>query len=195
MQQRAMESRNRLITAARELFAEKGFYNTNTKEISKKANVSIGNFYNFFDSKYAIYFLLVQEYTAFVYSNVDATLQKMLTMDVEHCKSEIEAYIFRSYQILLDLRLFFHDMEMITKDNTEYMVYLDAESEKLRTLLENFLLQNPILSLKLSPQTTAHILYMMLNEGVLHMRWISEDAMIKEYLHGLAVVVQDLIFS
>ncbi len=53
-QDRSIEKKNRIVKAAKELFAEKGFDNTDTKEISKRAGVSIGTFYAYFEDKKAI---------------------------------------------------------------------------------------------------------------------------------------------
>lgn len=55
-QKRAIETREKLISAAVELFNEKGFYDTTTKDISNKAGVSIGIFYNYFKDKSKIYY-------------------------------------------------------------------------------------------------------------------------------------------
>lgn len=55
-QKRAIETREKLIAAAVELFNEKGFYDTTTKDISKRAGVSIGIFYNYFKDKSKIYY-------------------------------------------------------------------------------------------------------------------------------------------
>ena len=52
-QKRSEETRKRIIAAAERLFSEKGYYNTNSKEIAKAANVSIGSFYSYFKDKKA----------------------------------------------------------------------------------------------------------------------------------------------
>jgi AcrR family transcriptional regulator len=51
MQGRSKETRNNIITAGLKLFSEKGYYKTNSKEIAKKAGVSIGSFYMYFADK------------------------------------------------------------------------------------------------------------------------------------------------
>lgn len=47
-------TRARLVAAARELFAEQGFESTRINEITERADVGFGSFYNHFDSKDAI---------------------------------------------------------------------------------------------------------------------------------------------
>ena len=195
MKQRAIDSRNKLLVSAKELFSKKGFYNTNTKEISKNAGISIGNFYNLFESKYDIYFSLVQEYTTFVYNNISSTLSKMQSQNPTELKKELYSYILYSYEIMQELGYFFQDIDMIAKDKDNYLSFLNTETQRLIQLLQDFLLTYPHFHLRLSPQVTAHILYTILNDGILHIRSISDTTLQNEYLRGLATTVEALIFS
>jgi AcrR family transcriptional regulator len=45
------EKRDLFIMSALSVFEEKGFNNTRIKDITKRANTSVGNFYNYFNSK------------------------------------------------------------------------------------------------------------------------------------------------
>lgn len=45
------EKRDLFIITALSVFEEKGFNNTRIKDITKRANTSVGNFYNYFNSK------------------------------------------------------------------------------------------------------------------------------------------------
>jgi len=49
--ERADETRNRIYSSAIELMEQKGFGNFTIEDISKKAGVSVGAFYHYFDSK------------------------------------------------------------------------------------------------------------------------------------------------
>lgn len=61
-QKRSIETRNRILDAARRMFAEKGFHGTNSKEIAAEAGVSIGSFYSYFKNKKSLF---VEVFTAF----------------------------------------------------------------------------------------------------------------------------------
>lgn len=50
-QERSIEKKNKIITAGYELFSEVGYYGTNTAEIAKRANVSTGIVYGYFQDK------------------------------------------------------------------------------------------------------------------------------------------------
>ncbi len=62
-QKRSIEKKNKIILAGYELFCEKGYHNTNTAEIAKRAGVSTGIVYNYFTDKKAI-FIAVLDYFA-----------------------------------------------------------------------------------------------------------------------------------
>lgn len=51
MQQRSIDKKNRIIEAGYQLFAEKGYFDTNTVEIAKRAGVSTGIVYGYFHDK------------------------------------------------------------------------------------------------------------------------------------------------
>ena len=50
-QERAIEKKNKIIKAGYELFSEVGYYGTNTAEIAKRAGVSTGIVYGYFQDK------------------------------------------------------------------------------------------------------------------------------------------------
>lgn len=54
-QKRSIEKRNRIIEKGFELICKKGYYNTNTNDIAKYANVSTGIVYQYFNDKKEIF--------------------------------------------------------------------------------------------------------------------------------------------
>jgi AcrR family transcriptional regulator len=54
-QQRAMESKENIIIAAMELFAEQGYHKTNALEIAARAEVATGTFYSYFKNKKEVF--------------------------------------------------------------------------------------------------------------------------------------------
>ena len=53
------EKKNLFIMSALSVFEEKGFNNTRIKDITRKANTSVGNFYNYFNSKEEVIEVLI----------------------------------------------------------------------------------------------------------------------------------------
>lgn len=54
IQKRSIETKEKILKAGFELICEKGYYNTNTAEIAKAANVSTGIVYQYFKDKHDI---------------------------------------------------------------------------------------------------------------------------------------------
>lgn len=48
---KGLETREKLLRAAEEVFGQKGYYETSIVNISQEANVAQGTFYNYFPSK------------------------------------------------------------------------------------------------------------------------------------------------
>lgn len=61
-QQRAIDKKDRIIEAGFELICENGYYNTNTAEIAKKADVSTGIVYQYFKDKHDILMEAIEKY-------------------------------------------------------------------------------------------------------------------------------------
>ncbi|MBR3897673.1 MAG: TetR/AcrR family transcriptional regulator [Bacilli bacterium] len=101
-QKRAIEKKTRIIDAGFELICENGYYNTNTAEIAKKANVSTGIIYQYFKDKHDIFieainkygddifFPMIDESTEFDIDNFESTIRSMIEKYVhEHKVSRI----------------------------------------------------------------------------------------------------------
>ena len=62
MQKRSIEKKEKIIESGFELICDKGYYNTNTAEIAKKARVSTGIVYQYFKDKHDIFIAGLQKY-------------------------------------------------------------------------------------------------------------------------------------
>lgn len=58
---KGMKTRQKLLDTAEEIFGEKGYFDTSIVEITLKAGVAQGTFYNYFSTKKAIYDELVYQ--------------------------------------------------------------------------------------------------------------------------------------
>ncbi len=73
-QERSIEKKKRIIQAGYELFSEVGYYGTNTAEIAKRAGVSTGIVYGYFQDKRDILLCVLEIYL----KNVFTPLEKLL---------------------------------------------------------------------------------------------------------------------
>lgn len=62
VQDRAKDKKNKIIEAAYEIFSEVGFYNANTTDIAKRAGVSTGIVYGYFNDKHDILLYVIDIY-------------------------------------------------------------------------------------------------------------------------------------
>ncbi|MBY9020204.1 MAG: TetR/AcrR family transcriptional regulator [Candidatus Lokiarchaeota archaeon] len=62
------EKRNLFIISALSVFEEKGFNNTRIKDITERANTSVGNFYNYFNSKEEVIEVIISGLTELMIS-------------------------------------------------------------------------------------------------------------------------------
>ncbi len=80
-QERSIEKKNKIIQAGYELFSEVGYYGTNTVEIAKRAGVSTGIVYGYFEDKRDIMINVLQIYINNVYAPVMEIMSKATPTD------------------------------------------------------------------------------------------------------------------
>ena len=62
IQKRSIEKKEKIIKAGFELICDAGYHNTNTAQIAKKANVSTGIVYQYFNDKHDIFIAGLEKY-------------------------------------------------------------------------------------------------------------------------------------
>jgi len=78
------EKKSAIEDAARELFIKQGFHATSMRDISKHAEVSLGNFYNYFPTKEAIFESIINGYLQII----DEKLRDIFTVIDEPLEPE-----------------------------------------------------------------------------------------------------------
>ncbi len=76
-QERSIEKKNRIIEAGYQLFSEVGYYGTNTAEIAKRAGVSTGIVYGYFQDKRDILICVLDVYINKVFEPIFKTFDKL----------------------------------------------------------------------------------------------------------------------
>lgn len=91
-QKRSIEKRNKIIEKGFELMCEKGYYNTNTTEIAKYADVSTGIIYQYFNDKKDIFLEGVKNYSdSILYPMINILEEK--NMDINNLNKILEDVI------------------------------------------------------------------------------------------------------
>ena len=76
-QERSIEKKNRIIEAGYQLFSEVGYYGTNTAEIAKRAGVSTGIVYGYFQDKRDILISVLEIYINKVFDPILKMFDKL----------------------------------------------------------------------------------------------------------------------
>lgn len=105
IQKRSIEKKERIIKAGFELICQNGYHNTNTAQIAKKAGVSTGIIYQYFEDKHAIFISGLEKYADSVFypmlnlpeekfdkKNLSDVIRKMIEKYIENHKLSQSAH-------------------------------------------------------------------------------------------------------
>lgn len=147
-QKRSIEKKEKIIDAGWKLITTVGYYNTNTKEIAKEANVSTGIIYQYFTDKHDILIAGIMKYGEDIFYPVLKNFDQITPENFkEKIRQMIQKYI-KDYKISKDVHSeimgmvhtdediahYFHEREMYLT-NTFYDVLLKNHFPK-ENLLE-----------------------------------------------------------
>ncbi len=90
---------DRIFLSAKELFYEKGYEHVNMKEISKRANISVGSLYNYFSNKNELYLSVLENSWNITFDKLD----NILARDIDE-EEKIKLSIMLIYQETLERR-------------------------------------------------------------------------------------------
>lgn len=139
VQKRTVESRKKLVDAANTLFINKGFYNTNTKEIAHHAGVSIGNFYNYFQDKGDIYRSLLEEYSEESCRVMQSLIDQLSVLTSRSAYSEfLLTHLLPLLDRAEDSNKFFEDSAAIAKENSQIQTVISETEDRLIAIIELF---------------------------------------------------------
>ncbi|MGE0021215.1 MAG: TetR/AcrR family transcriptional regulator [Draconibacterium sp.] len=94
------EKRELILNTALELFAQQGFHSTSIEQIAKKAGISKGLTYNYFESKKSILDEILKTGFDAIYANFDLNKDGILTYE------EFEFFIRKSFAVMTENRSF-----------------------------------------------------------------------------------------
>lgn len=121
-QKQAIETRNKIYNTALELMEKKGFNNITVEEISKKAGVSVGAFYHYFDSKNDIYYE--------IYNRMDEYYKKEVADKLTGKNSFDQIDLFFRYYAKYVANRRLDSMKVLYNTNNKYFIkkgrYLQA---------------------------------------------------------------------
>lgn len=140
IQKRSIEKKEKIIKAGFELICDVGYHNTNTAEIAKKANVSTGIIYQYFNDKHDIFIAGLEKYAdSIFYPLKDISIDKFDKKDFPTLlKRFIQSYI-KNHKLSKST----HEeiMAMVHTDEDVAYYYYKREMDMTKKITE-FLEQN-----------------------------------------------------
>lgn len=193
VQKRTIESREKLRRAAFELFEQKGYFNTNTKEIAKLAGISVGNFYNYYKDKADIYCELAQLYVG----GSGAAIEELSDVMI---KSEDPAYEFHSYlnkQMDRAERVgcFFTDCQVLIRDDDRLKAIFDDGTQIMIAKITELIARIPGVKQRAPYPVMGRFIYNMINEMTNDILSTKGTPIYQQYLDQLADVVLNYLFG
>ncbi len=120
-QKRSIEKKNKIIESGFELICRKGFYNTNTAEIAKRAGVSTGIVYQYFKDKRDIFMQGIDQYAKNLMFPINQIAYKKI--DKKNIYSEIKSVINELIR--------FHKFTRSSHEEIQVIQHSDAEVDKI----------------------------------------------------------------
>jgi AcrR family transcriptional regulator len=123
-QERSIGKKLQITEAGLKLFSEKGYHNTNTKEIAAEAGVSVGTFYAYFEDKHDLFMEVLKEYIG----KISRVLSSMPVGDYIQPGRERDFIL-----LIVNTLLESHNISPAFHQEIEAMVHSD---DKVRVLME-----------------------------------------------------------
>ena len=126
-QDRAVKKKEAIIKAAYDVFSEVGYYNTNTADIAKKANVSTGIVYSYFKDKKDILFYVIKIYIEDVTKPLDEFINSFSpSLDVNKLADDTINLVVSLHTRNANLHNILHSLADTQEDiNEEFMALED----------------------------------------------------------------------
>lgn len=146
-QDRSIKTKEAILQASMKLFAEKGYYQTNTKQIAAAAGVSTGSFYSYYLDKRAVFIDILHIYNQALLARIDAALADVnfQTGDARQLMGHLVDALLQSHEPFVGIHkelsiLYLSDDEIKQLMDEQYeigrrqtLAYLQMGGEELKT--------------------------------------------------------------
>lgn len=143
IQKRSIEKKEKIIKAGFELICEKGYHNINTSQIAKKAGVSTGIIYQYFNDKHDILIAGLEKYADDIFYPLlnisDVKFNKEKISDI--IKSTIEQYI-KNHKLSL---IAHEEITAMTHSDKDVAYYFYKREMEMTHKISEILIQNDLL--------------------------------------------------
>lgn len=193
VQKRTLESREKINQAAYTLFEEKGYFNTNTKEIAKLAGVSVGNFYNYYKDKGDVYYELSKQYVEGSCEAVDSLTELMLS--AEHPRDLFSKYVYEQMERAENIGHFFADAQVLMKDDEKLQQLFEGNTIKMIEIIESMLRKMPNIKKRASYPVMARFLFQLIDSMSMDVLRTKGTEVYSEYVDQLVETSMNYIYG
>jgi AcrR family transcriptional regulator len=134
-QDRSIRTKQAIVQAAMKLFSEKGYHQTNTKQIAAAAGVSTGSFYSYFIDKRAVFLKVLEGYSELLLERIDASMADIVlhNMDKHALLTHLVDSLLLSHQVYIG---FHRELSIMYLSDDDIKQQMDAQYQvgRVRTL-------------------------------------------------------------
>lgn len=164
----AIKTKNKIYNTAVKLMEEKGFNNITIEDISKKAGVSVGSFYNYYKSKEDIFFEIYLKADEYFKNEVAPQLKQGNLNTFEQIILFFKCYgDYNAEQGLENARQLYNTKNKLFIDKNRYMINL------MKEIISNGQEKNQIFMDMAADEITSYLF--IVSRGVV-MDWCLHDA-------------------
>ncbi|WII36280.1 TetR/AcrR family transcriptional regulator [Paenibacillus thiaminolyticus] len=137
-QERSIRTREAILQASMRLFSEKGFHQTNTKQIAAAAGVSTGSFYAYFADKREVFIEALKRYNQHFMDTFHASLEEvdLQNSGVRPGIAHVVDSLIRSHEVYTE---FHNELEVMYQSDLEIKQLMDEQYEIGRRLTLEYL--------------------------------------------------------
>lgn len=127
-QDRSIKTKEAIVQAAMKLFSDKGFHQTNTKQIAAAAGVSTGSFYSYFADKRAVFIDVLHVYGEQLMAQIEASMAE-INFDTIH-RTDLIAHLVDTLLISHKAFIGYHkELTIMYYSDEEIKLLMDAQYE------------------------------------------------------------------
>ncbi|QSF45775.1 TetR/AcrR family transcriptional regulator [Paenibacillus tianjinensis] len=134
-QDRSIRTKQAIVQAAMKLFSEKGYHQTNTKQIAAAAGVSTGSFYSYFIDKRAVFMEVLTGYSEVLLERIDSSMAEInfQIMDKHSLLTHLVDSLLLSHEVYTG---FHKELSIMYLSDEDIKRQMDAQYEvgRVRTL-------------------------------------------------------------
>lgn len=160
---RRLESRRRILAAARQLFVERGYHGTRPQDISKAAGVGHGTFYLHFADKLECFLAFAEEASAELEKFAEAHHSNVHSLE-EGIREILKAVFEYSEENPGVLAAALTDINVLAVDETDKIMPVDRWAEQWANTIQEWA-DKGVVAPDTDPMFAGHVLVGMIRQG------------------------------